>query len=150
MAQEFLFGGDSLAGAIAGDGAARPQNSVAWDDDRDRVAPYRAAHGPRSAAEPGLLAELLVRELFPKGNARECPPNCFLESCSRPAQGKIKRGARALEVFPELGGGVAENIGITGVNAVLRRGAWPNSHSGDGLVARGNSQRAERRIHGQR
>ncbi len=150
MAQEFLFGGDSLAGAIAGDGATRPQNSVAGHDYRDGVAAYRSAHGPRSAAEPGLLAELVVRELFPKRNSGELTPNCFLESCSRPAQGKIKRGARAVEVFPELGGGVAENIGITGVDAVFRRGAWPNSHSGDGLVARGNSQRAERRIHGQR
>ena len=150
MAQELLFGGDSLTGAVASDGATRPENSVAGDNDGDRVTPYCPAHGPRRAAHPGLLAELVVSELFPKRNARECPPDCLLESCARPAQGKIKRGARALEVFTELGGGAVENIGIGGVDAVFRRGALPNSHSGDGLVARGNSQRAERRIHGQR
>ena len=150
MAQELLFGGDSLTGAIAGDGATRPQDSVAGDDDGDRVAPYRAANGPGGATDPGPVAELVVGELLPKRNPGELTPDCLLEGCPRPADRQIKRGARALEVFAQLVGGGVENIGIAGVDAVLRRGAWPNSHSGDGLVARGNSQRAERRIHDQR
>ena len=87
MAQELLFGGDSLTGAIAGDGAARPKDSVAGDDDGDRVAAYRAANGPRCATDPGPVAELVVGELLPKRNSGELTPDCLLEGCSRPADG---------------------------------------------------------------
>lgn len=139
MAQEFRFCGNPLAPAVAGDAATRSKNAVAGHNDGDWIAPDCSANGPWSAAHPGLQPEFFVSQLRAKGNGRERCPYCFLECRPRPGQGQIKFSAHTVEIFAQLRGGPAENVGIGGADAVLRRAALPNSHSGDGLVARGNS-----------
>ena len=144
MAEELLLGRYSLSRAVAGDSATRAKDSVAGHNDGDRIAPDCSANGPWSTPHPGLQPEFFVRQLRSKGNSRERCPYCLLERGPRPGQGQIKFRARTIKVFAQLRGSSVENLGIGGVGAVPRRGALPNSHSGDGLVARSNCQRAER------
>lgn len=120
MAQEFRFCGNPLAPAVAGNVAIRSKNAVTGDNDGDGVAAHRSANGPRRATHPGSLAKLVVGESVAKRNSRKRCPDGLLERGSGICQWQVKCRALTGEILAELHRGLAENVRIDGVDALLR------------------------------
>ncbi len=120
MAQEFRFCGNPLAPAVAGNVAIRSKNAVTGDNDGDGVAAHRSANGPGRATHPGPLAKLVVGESVTKRNGRKRCPDGLLECGSGICQWKVKYCALTGEILAELHRGLAENVRIDGVDALLR------------------------------
>ena len=120
MAQEFRFCGNPLAPAVAGNVALRAKNAVTGDNDGDGVTAHRSANGPRRATHPGPLAKLVVGESVAKRNGRKRCPDGLLECGSGICQWQVKCRALTGEILAELHRGLAENVRIDGVDALLR------------------------------
>src|SRR3954469_11604909 len=82
------------AAAVAAEGAARAQDAMTGDDERDRVAAARGAGGADGALVAGLARHLGVAAGLAVGDAVDCPQDPLAEAAAEPP---VERQVEAVE-----------------------------------------------------
>lgn len=137
--EEFFFGGNPFTTAVAGDGVAGAEHSVTGDDDGHRVFPYCAADRSSGLFTPHSAAKFLVTNARAIRNRGKLSPNGLLKVGTKACHRKVKIFSDSREVFLQLERSALKEFRVL---AAVRpwRGVWPNSHTGDGLVAGRNGE----------
>src|SRR5215475_5937290 len=90
------------AAAVPDEAARRADDTVARNDDGDRVATVGEADGPGRARLPDLGSELSVRDGLAVGDIGQCRPDTSLKRCAMQPDGKVEVGQPTGEIGPEL------------------------------------------------